>query len=247
MDWLYETRCDRCDGRATTAYTVYSLRLPVPALSGEGAAVRLRRGGRADGRTASPRTISVCPHCYSAGHEEEISTRRASGSTPMPVLVSYECQEGCKPKRGERRHNDPDPKKRRVLRGVRSGQAPGDRGEADPALVPPHRMMNVESDTEPWGDEWRPGRRLPHRGRAVHQAQSVGAGGDCNARRASTNGSRRCTSVRLHGHRAEHASHDAAYRDDWHRRSLNGHLLSFPRLAREYNADGIYWRSVERT
>jgi adenine-specific DNA methylase len=24
MDWLYETRCDRCDGRATTAYTVYS-------------------------------------------------------------------------------------------------------------------------------------------------------------------------------------------------------------------------------
>ena len=24
MDWLYETRCNRCDGRATTAYTVYS-------------------------------------------------------------------------------------------------------------------------------------------------------------------------------------------------------------------------------
>ena len=24
MDWLYATRCDRCDGRATTAYTVYS-------------------------------------------------------------------------------------------------------------------------------------------------------------------------------------------------------------------------------
>ena len=24
IDWLYETRCDRCGGKATTAYTVYS-------------------------------------------------------------------------------------------------------------------------------------------------------------------------------------------------------------------------------
>src|SRR5713226_956945 len=24
IDWLYETRCDRCDGPATTSYTVYS-------------------------------------------------------------------------------------------------------------------------------------------------------------------------------------------------------------------------------
>jgi hypothetical protein len=27
-----------------------------------------------------------------------------------------------------------------------------------PYWTPPHRMMNVESDTEPWGAEWRPGR-----------------------------------------------------------------------------------------
>jgi len=25
IDWLYETRCDRCDGRAMTGYTVYSV------------------------------------------------------------------------------------------------------------------------------------------------------------------------------------------------------------------------------
>ncbi len=24
IDWLYETKCDRCGGKATTAYTVYS-------------------------------------------------------------------------------------------------------------------------------------------------------------------------------------------------------------------------------
>src|SRR5690606_36025397 len=26
-----------------------------------------------------------------------------------------------------------------------------------PYWTPPHRMMNVESDTEPWGDKWRAG------------------------------------------------------------------------------------------
>jgi len=30
----------------------------------------------------------------------------------MPVLVSYVCQRKCKPSRAERRHNDPEPKKR---------------------------------------------------------------------------------------------------------------------------------------
>ena len=76
----------------------------------------------------------------------------------MPVLVSYVCEEGCKPKRGERRHNDPDPKKAGVLREVRPGQdAARSRRKPIPHWYPPHRMMNVESDTEPWGDEWRAG------------------------------------------------------------------------------------------
>jgi hypothetical protein len=26
-----------------------------------------------------------------------------------------------------------------------------------PYWIPPHRMMNVESDTDPWGDKWRAG------------------------------------------------------------------------------------------
>ena len=39
IDWLYETRCDRCDGPATTAYTVYSQVFQCPTLFGKGAFV----------------------------------------------------------------------------------------------------------------------------------------------------------------------------------------------------------------
>lgn len=30
LDWLYETRCDRCEGEATTEYVVYSERFQCP-------------------------------------------------------------------------------------------------------------------------------------------------------------------------------------------------------------------------
>ena len=111
MDWLYETRCDRCDGRAMTNYVVWSYvfecprclnRMPlfdcpeadVPKTSGKGT-----------------KKVTVCPYCQKNGHLEEISTRSTKRFDPVPVLVNYECLDGCKPKRGERVHNDPDPKK----------------------------------------------------------------------------------------------------------------------------------------
>jgi hypothetical protein len=90
---------------------------------------------------------------------EEISTR-GERFDPIPVLVSYECQEGCKPKRGERRHDDPDPKKRAFFEEYDLAKIREIAGKSIPHWVPPHRMMNVESDTAPWGDEWRPGRNF---------------------------------------------------------------------------------------
>ncbi|MBM4461409.1 MAG: hypothetical protein FJ011_27240 [Chloroflexi bacterium] len=159
MDWLYATRCDRCDGRATTAYTVYSyvFRCPrclervalfdcVEVSGAEG-----QRGGGAEGKT-----IRACPCCYARGIVEEISTR-GERSEPIPVLVSYECDEGCKPKRGERRHNDPDPKRRRFFEEYDLAKIREIEAKPIPHWVPPHRMMNVESDTAPWGDKWRAG------------------------------------------------------------------------------------------
>ena len=134
LDWLYETRCDRCDGRASTAYTVYSYvfecskcgtRTPLfdcPEVQVAGRPARPAKTlSKTPGFSEKPgvsdeRTIRVCPACHArhAGDPEEyeISTRSSKRFDPMPVLVSYLCEEGCKPKRGERRHNDPDPKKR---------------------------------------------------------------------------------------------------------------------------------------
>jgi 16S rRNA G966 N2-methylase RsmD len=156
MDWLYETRCDRCDGRATTGYTVYSYVFQCPRCLEK---MPLFDCVEAMGQTAKgkPKKIRVCPYCYARGCEEEISTR-SQRFAPVPVLVSYLCEEGCKPKRAQRRHDDPDPKKRAFFEKYDLGKLREIEAREIPHWYPPHRMMNVGSDTEPWGDEWRPGR-----------------------------------------------------------------------------------------
>lgn len=110
IDWLYETRCDRCGGRATTAYTVYSQVFQCPRCMEK---VALFDCPEAEGRTlkGKPKKIRVCPHCQRRGiHEQIKSTGKHFGA--VPVLVSYICENGCKPARNERRHDDPDPRKR---------------------------------------------------------------------------------------------------------------------------------------
>jgi len=163
MDWLYETRCDRCDGRATTAYTVYSYVFECPKC-GERTPLFDCPEVQVAGKDGKPKKITVCPACHArkAGDPEEyeISTRSSKRFDPVPVLVSYLCEEGCKPQRGERRHNDPDPKKRNYFEKYDLGKLREIDKKAIPYWYPPHRMMNVESDTEPWGDEWRPGRNF---------------------------------------------------------------------------------------
>jgi len=156
MNWLYETRCDRCDGRATTAYTVYSYVFQCPRCLEK---VALFDCPEMQSQTAAgkPKTIRICPSCQKRGHLEEIKTSGVRFD-PVPVLVSYLCEEGCKPKRGERRHNDPDPKKREYFQRYDLGKLSEIEARSIPYWYPPNRMMNIESDTEPWGDEWRPGR-----------------------------------------------------------------------------------------
>jgi DNA modification methylase len=156
VDWLYETRCDRCDGQATTAYTVYSYIFQCRRCLEK---VALFDCLEVSGQTKAgkPKKINVCPHCYRNGHLEEISSRNRRFDR-VPVLVSYLCQEGCKPKRAQRHHNDPDPKKRAFFEKYDMGKLREIDNKEVPHWYPPHRMMNVESDTDPWGDEWRPGR-----------------------------------------------------------------------------------------
>ena len=154
MEWLYETRCDRCDGRATTAYTVYSYAFQCPRCLEK---TPLFDCPEVAGEKGKP--IKVCPSCLARGIQEEIHTRLPRFE-PAPVLVSYLCEEGCKPQRGERRHNDPHEKKREYFEKYDLAKIREIEGKPIPYWYPPHRMMNVESDTEPWGDEWRPGRNF---------------------------------------------------------------------------------------
>jgi len=156
LDWLYETRCDRCDGRATTVYTVHSYVFQcsrclekVPLFDCVDA-IRQSVNGK-------PKRIKACPYCCERGHVEGISTRRNKRFDPVPVLVCYQCEEGCKPKRGQRRYNDPDPKKRAFFQKYDLRKLQEIEVEEIPHWYPPHRMMNIESDTEPWGDKWRAG------------------------------------------------------------------------------------------
>ncbi len=155
MDWLYETRCDRCDGRATTAYTVYSYVFQCPRCLEK---VALFDCPEMQSQTAAgkPKAIRICPSCQKRGHQEEIKTSGVRFD-PIPVLVSYSCEEGCKPHRGERRHNDPDPKKREYFQKYDIAKLSEIEGKPISYWYPPHRMMNVESATDPWGDKWRAG------------------------------------------------------------------------------------------
>ncbi len=113
MDWLYETRCDRCDGRAAIAYTVYSQIFQCPRCLEK---IVLFDCVEIDGQTSQgkPKKVKVCPYCSERGHEEEIRSQSQKFGY-KPVLVSYLCEEGCKPQRNERRHNDSDPKKQKYF------------------------------------------------------------------------------------------------------------------------------------
>ncbi len=155
IDWLYETRCDRCDGRATTAYTVYSYVFQCPRCLTK---LPLFDCPEIPAQTAAgkEKNIRICPHCQKKGHQEEIKTS-SQRFDPIPVLVSYLCKEGCKPQRGERQHNDPDPKKRSFFSKYDLAKLSEVENNTIPYWIPPQRMMNVESDTESWGDKWRSG------------------------------------------------------------------------------------------
>jgi len=158
IDWLYETRCDRCGGKATTAYTVYSQVFQCPRCLEK---VPLFDCVEAEGRTAKgkPKKIKACPHCHKRGIVEEISTRGKKFGA-VPVLVSYNCEQGCKPKRAQRQHNDPDMKKRMYFEKYDLGKIREIESKEIPHWYPKDRMMHVESDTAPWGNEWRPGRNF---------------------------------------------------------------------------------------
>ncbi len=155
IDRLYETKCDRCGGKATTAYTVYSQRFRCPRCL---ETVALFDCPEVEGRTKAgkPKKMRVCPHCQKGGHLEEISTS-GEKSGAVPVLVSYFCENGCKPARDERRHDDADPKKKEYFENYDLEKIRDIEGKPILHWYPKNRMMNAPEDQECWGVKWRAG------------------------------------------------------------------------------------------
>jgi len=110
IDWLYETRCDRCGGKAMTGYTVYSQVFQCPRCLSK---VPLYDCGAEDSETAAgkAKSVNVCPTCQANGLMEVIRSQSEKFGF-VPVKVVYHCENKCKPSRDVREHNDSSAEKR---------------------------------------------------------------------------------------------------------------------------------------
>ena len=69
LDWLYETRCDRCDGPARTAYIVYSEQFRCPHCR------QIVPLADCPQVPVGSKKTAACPHCLARGHVEADSHR----------------------------------------------------------------------------------------------------------------------------------------------------------------------------
>ncbi len=168
LDWLYATRCDRCGGKATTEYVVYSERFQcpncaevVPLFDCPEEKVPYPVGGKKALKTELKKR-RVCPYCLAKSrgnpHRDFVISTRTKKFGPVPVLVRYRCEEGCKPATDERRHDD-DHRTRKGKYFKEYDLAKLDQIEKAeiPHWYPKRKMMDVEDDTRPWGVKWRAG------------------------------------------------------------------------------------------
>lgn len=115
LDWLYGTKCDRCGGAATTEYVVYSERFQcpkcgevIPLFDCPEVKVPYPIGGKSSQKTELKKR-RVCPHClgkHRDPHKSFVVSARTKKFGSVPLVVSYECSDGCTPKRGQRSHSE---------------------------------------------------------------------------------------------------------------------------------------------
>lgn len=155
LKWLYETRCDRCDGRAFTTGSIFSYiyqcrRCLSMVHFFDTIVIKGQTGAGKD------KNINVCPSCYSNGIMEEIDVEKCKKFPSQIVGVSYQCEEGCKPKRAERVFNDPDPKKREYFNKYDLAKVIEIENSPIPYWYPTTRMINSVEGQKRWGLLWRP-------------------------------------------------------------------------------------------
>ena len=96
LHWLYATRCDRCGGKATTEYLVYSERFQCPSCAEmvtlydcPEVGVPYVVGGKKAQKTEVKKK-RVCPHCRQRRgnpHREFVISTRSKKFGPVPVLA----------------------------------------------------------------------------------------------------------------------------------------------------------------
>ncbi len=170
LNWLYETRCDRCNGPATTEYVVYSERFQCPACAEvvaiydcPEAKVPYPVGGKKAQKTELKKRC-VCPHCLvrrGQAHRDFVVSTRGKKFGAVPVLVRYRCLDRCRPVADDRRHDeDTRTKKARFFKEYDLAKIEATEKVEIPHWYPKRKMMDVEDDSKPWGTEWRPGRNF---------------------------------------------------------------------------------------
>jgi DNA modification methylase len=158
IEWLYETRCDRCGGKATTGYTVYSQVFQCPRCLSKITLYDCETG-ESQTATGKAKSVNVCPACQAKGFTEVIRSQSEKFGF-VPVKVVYHCEDGCKPTRDVREHNDSSHEKRSYFEKYDLGKVREIEFKEIPHWYPHHKMMNVEDDSIPWGAEWREGRNF---------------------------------------------------------------------------------------
>jgi hypothetical protein len=170
LQWLYETKCDRCGGTATTEIVVSSQTFQCPSC-GEIIAlfdcpvvdVEYQRSGRQrSGQNVSEKKRkNVCPHCYRKHHQTGqpgfVISTRAQRYGEIPVKVVYTCENGCKPKRDTRLRTDASVKKRKFFEQFDLAKLEALSNLVIPHPYPDRKMMDVEDPSKPWGMKWRSG------------------------------------------------------------------------------------------
>lgn len=119
IDLLYETKCDRCGGKAKINFTVYSQVFQCPRCSEKiplydcievWVPAKTQKKGKPEKKIKS----NACPYCYKKGHVEVIRSQSKKYGY-VPVLSNYHCYSNKCPD-GERKYNDENAEKREFFR-----------------------------------------------------------------------------------------------------------------------------------
>jgi 16S rRNA G966 N2-methylase RsmD len=148
MDRLYSSTCHLCNGPARIHYLIYSNYYSCFSCGKPTVLYRPQKSGPVP-----------CEHCGALNHAKALIRSGSKIQDYVPVAVNLSCLNGCRPKRYTRSIFG-SREEVRAFRDIDLAGIEGIESEPHPFPYPDQRMMLNESDEQPWGDEWRPGRNF---------------------------------------------------------------------------------------